>query len=433
MAPTIKDNLTWSSISQVATAFFGLLGSIIISRCLGPEARGIYILVITTGTVISSIFGSDSLQAALIYVNGKNIAIAEKVSTQTIWFVIITGVVSSLILYLIPITILQKLIPSIIQEMLWVIILYSVALAYLSYIYGILTGKNEIRILSKVILLDIFVGFSLQIIFLVFLDLGLQGALWQLVGVSVVRLLIGIKVLSGKYQIVNFPNLNIIKTLAAYSIKIYPSSIGVMFITRIDYYLLAALSGPSAVGIYSLAKGLAQMIDIFEYPISRAIAPSVVSENQEQASRVISKTLRLTILLSTVVASIAAISSPWLIPLVYGEEFSGAVIPFVILLIGMIIGTTRMLNNFFSLQIGKPEYQTIITLVEAMVCIPIFYVLTKIWGSMGTATANTIVLTFRSIMSVTLFLKLTKLPLRSLLVNNTDIRQVLSSVFKQTS
>ena len=317
--------------------------------------------------------------------------------------------------------------------MLWVIILYSVALAYLSYIYGILTGKNEIRILSKVILLDIFVGFSLQIIFLVFLYLGLQGALWQLVGVSVVRLLIGSKVLSGKYQIVNFPNLNIIKTLAAYSIKIYPSSIGVMFITRIDYYLLAALSGPSAVGIYSLAKGLAQMIDIFEYPISRAIAPSVVSENQEQASRVISKTLRLTILLSTVVASIAAISSPWLIPLVYGEEFSGAVIPFVILLIGMIIGTTRMLNNFFSLQIGKPEYQTIITLVEAMVCIPIFYVLTKIWGSMGTATANTIVLTFRSIMSVTLFLKLTKLPLRSLLVNNTDIRLVLSSVFKQTS
>jgi O-antigen/teichoic acid export membrane protein len=190
----------------------------------------------------------------------------------------------------------------------------------------------------------------------------------------------------------------------AYGGKLYPGYIGSFLLGRVDLYLVALFQGAAITGIYVVAKGLADVVALIEPAISMAVMPEIVGSGHDRAAEISSRAFRLSFWGVAAISLVGIFLSPWIFPLLYGDEFSSAGSVFVLLLPGVVALTTRVLGTFFSMQMGRPEIPTIYTIGTGLLTIPIAYYLTRQFGCLGTAVAFSLVGILRGMIVIGLFL-----------------------------
>ena len=133
---------------------------------------------------------------------------------------------------------------------------------------------------------------------------------------------------------------------------------------RMDFWFVDFFHGKSSLGVYSLAVALAQLFWI----LPNAMAPVFFSytsgaKNDKMLERVV-KYAHITFVVSCIGALLFLVFAYWVIPFLYGSEFSAAgwmiailllgVIPFTVttILAAFFAGTNRLLVNFRTSFIG---------------------------------------------------------------------------------
>ena len=115
-----------------------------------------------------------------------------------------------------------------------------------------------------------------------------------------------------------------------------------------DYWFINYFRTKEELGLYALAAKLNQVLWLLPMTIAAVIIPFTVTDSKELAEKV--KTiLRLQFNGYILLGILLAIISPVLIPLIFGSDFQGTVLPFIILLPGVIIFTiTTILAAYFA-------------------------------------------------------------------------------------
>ncbi len=171
-----------------------------------------------------------------------------------------------------------------------------------------------------------------------------------------------------------------------------------------------------------MAKGLTEIVAILEQSISRGVMPDVITREFAAAGLIVARAFRVTFWLSGLILLAGALFAGWLIPLVYGVEFTGVVPAFLLLLPGTLFLTTRLLGTFFSMQIGRPEIPTYYVLASGLVSLPVSYFLTRHFGYLGAAAAFSIVAVLRGIAAIVLFVIFSQVKLKdALLLSKADL------------
>jgi O-antigen/teichoic acid export membrane protein len=101
---------------------------------------------------------------------------------------------------------------------------------------------------------------------------------------------------------------------------------------RLDRYLVGVFLSPAAVGIYSVAATLPEFLRLFPYSVSQIVFRRAATEPRYAAEHFPRIRLRA-VLLVAIAALLVAITAPWLVPAVFGQEFRSAVLPLLILLV----------------------------------------------------------------------------------------------------
>lgn len=123
-----------------------------------------------------------------------------------------------------------------------------------------------------------------------------------------------------------------------YGARVWIGTMSALVIARFDQVLMVGIVEPEALGLYVVAATLAQITG----PIGQGVALSLLphlrvdADASEMHARMTSGALRWTFLASGSTAVLVALTAPFLLPLVYGSAFSGAVIPLLILLPGQV-------------------------------------------------------------------------------------------------
>ncbi len=202
-----------------------------------------------------------------------------------------------------------------------------------------------------------------------------------------------------------------------FSLKISATSLVSMLNYRADLYVVAIMTSPAALGMYSVAVSAAEMLLVPTQVAALVTAPHIASLDRSGAAHLAARTTRLNLMIALAVCGLLFLVAPGVITLLYGAAFTPVVGALRVLLVGVVamsIGSS--LSNYFTLRLGKPEISFVMAGSAATLCIVSSVLLVPHFGLIGAATASTVAYFIGQSLAVAYFSMTTTLPVRELLV-----------------
>lgn len=304
----------------------GLITGILLARILGPTGRGqIAIYVAVAQTVV--LFATLSLDKGLAYVLQRPDASDESMQDK---------IFRSLKLWMPGCSLLASFVAVAAASVfnfdlpLAALLVISCAMGVQAeFLCGWLIGKKNLAVLG-VFRVANSVIWLLGIGLLVVLPIPNDNVLWvaatYLVAVAIAVLFVSIRT-GFPYSSLRFPASGLTKlrtSIVKYGIGYHPSTVLAFLSFRLDILLLPFIATDYEVGIYAVAVTPAMtVLGVRSALVVRGLA------NQKYVN------VRLQVaFLAAVLLAVAAL--PWLIPLLFGQQYSEAVVPAQILVVGAV-------------------------------------------------------------------------------------------------
>lgn len=177
---------------------------------------------------------------------------------------------------------------------------------------------------------------------------------------------------------------------------------------RLALYLVSFMLGAAATGIYALALQLAELLWLFSGAASSIVYPESAanSHSPEALEAMVKRIATLVVQVTLVGALLAAVLSPFAIPLAFGKAFKASVAPFIILLPGIVAWSYM---SIFANALAGMGYQKVnihgallclvINVICAMVAIPAL-------GISGAALASTVAFSITALYTLAMYRKI---------------------------
>jgi len=274
--------------------------------------------------------------------------------------------------------------------------LYAMALpAVVAYVLltSFLHGRSRFAALGGVAVAQGIIGVGLVGILYVLDELDVFSALaaWVasfLLADIVALLLVGLN--SIDFQRAPRPRWNVLRDQIRYGAQGQVANLAQLFNYRLDQFLVAAFVSRAGVGHYTVAVGLSESVWWLSSSVALVLMPRLTEMDPERAAEMTSLACRNTVLAS-VVAAIALIAvSPIAIDILFGDEFSAAQTPLILLMPGIIAAcATRILGSYLFSQ-GRLIYNTYATFIALGLTIVLDLALIPSSGVNGAAIASSI-------------------------------------------
>ena len=389
--------------------FSQLITSVIIARKLGPEMVGIWVILSMIPTYAES-FGRIKFDIAAVYFLGKKkYSIGEVVLTLNLLAVIFSALTVIIILWqfdwLYGLLFSKSTFDA--SYMLYFILLQiPLTYLYMNYSY-LLLHKEDTKTYNWMIIIKSLVFLVISIVLIFVFDLGL----WAVVGASVLSIFIGL--FYGAYKLgpterpAHIINIPLIRDLFRYGSKLYAGGVIGHFQAYITNLIVVLYLVPGQVAFFSMARGLGQFVDKIPSAVNAILFPRLTKTAlPEEAAQLTARALRLIFILLIIVGGIALTLIKPVVYILYGPEFLPLVMPFMILIPGVVIAgaTTPFMQYFMSinradLTITLPLFPLILQFVLSLILIPEL-------GPEGAAVAYAGGLVLFSLISTWVFMRL---------------------------
>jgi O-antigen/teichoic acid export membrane protein len=176
-----------------------------------------------------------------------------------------------------------------------------------------------------------------------------------------------------------------------FGLEAYAANLVWTLLLRADGLLLAYLSGPEAVGIYSVAVLLAELLWYLPRSLVTALSPRVASGEAGEAASLTHRAVRSGFPIVLAAAVALALAGPPVILLAFGREFQGSILPLWLLLPGVVAGSIASpLSLYFTQQRGIPRVNAWIVFVALTLNLALNAVWIPAHGAAGAAGASSI-------------------------------------------
>ncbi|MFC5652887.1 flippase [Paenibacillus solisilvae] len=409
---TAKDIIS-TILTRGITLFGGFIVSILLARFLGAEGRGIVTVIFMVPTLILTIADLGIRQATAYYVGQKLYDLNDIVKTSYfIWA--ITSITSVLFIagyfgffyygkYSIT---------------LLLIALLSVPFSLFSkYSNGILQGKDKISKINNLELLNIIFNMLAVIVLVGLLKLDVLGA-------TIVYLFLGIMIAIQSYAMVQKLSpirLGYVKGLPWKLVKKGIAYATALFILQLNYRLnilmLEHYSDVKSIGIFTVGTTLAELI--WQLPAAAGMvlfAKSANSKTESEAINRAAKLLRVLLPVAFAACLFIAVFSPFIVKVLYGEEFVDAAQVIRLLMPGIFVMFFFKVLNADLAGRGKPLFALAIYILPLLLNVALNYYLIPLYNINGTAIASSVSYMIGAILFLFVYAKNTGLKLVDLLI-----------------
>ena len=398
---TFAKNSFWTIFSQGVIFVVGLGTSVIISRILNPEGRGIYALAVFLPAFLMYFSNLGIGLSATFYIaNGKYSP--KIVLGNSLVCVFAHSAFAILIGLMIICFFREKLFAGVAVKYLFLALLIVPSQLYLSFILPILLGMQRIREYNFFQVLRYVLLFGLIIIFLIGLNAGVTGAIIVEALAAYITCIVAFVIVSRETKGISFKiDKGYLKDAYQYGIKLYAGSMLLFLNRRFNLILINLFMSPVMVGFFGLAAALSEKVWLLADAIGTVLFPRIASEKDEEKKNVFtSLVFKTTILIVVVICVFLYAFGEGLIVFLYSPAFFESIRPFRFLLVGVVAGSGwRILENDLRGR-GKPGLITCIMAVSFVVNILFNIILIPRYGMMGAAWASVVSATVSLIMSI---------------------------------
>lgn len=339
-------------VSDTSTMVLGIVASIVTARALGPAGRGSFAVLLLLISVFSAI-GSLGLSDALVYLRGRL-----NVGTRLLAGVFPMGFIASLIAALLLMAVAKAQLASGTDTTLAVLLAGATVPPTVVQLIaiGALNANNETIRTSQLMLLQSVLLTSFLVIGLTTLDSTVPTAFIAVFLASMLTLVMAIRAVmhSGLWA---SPRLDTKLSAVAvrYGLLTMVGSLLIQITARADLLVIVHLIGNASAGQYSIALTVGGLVGGIAVSLSFASFPVLTTARDEVMWELTTMMCRGAILLAVLLATAVAVTSPVLVPTVFGGEYEPAVAPAVFMLIGGVLSTPQWIIARARAAAGRPS------------------------------------------------------------------------------
>jgi len=189
------------------------------------------------------------------------------------------------------------------------------------------------------------------------------------------------------------PRWDVLREQIRYGAQGQIANLAQLFNYRLDQFLVAAFVSRAGVGHYTVAVGLSESVWWLSSSVALVLMPRLTEMASERAAETTPLACRNTLLASVLAAVALVVISPLAIDILFGDEFSPAQWPLVLLMPGIVAASaTRVLGSYLFSQ-GRIIYNTYATFIALGLTIALDLVLIPALEVEGAAIASSIAYT----------------------------------------
>jgi O-antigen/teichoic acid export membrane protein len=377
-------------VGKIVYVLLTLAANVLIARHLGPAGKGVVAISLLVPTLVALLSSLGLGNANIFFSSKRAFEISEIVGNSALLSIGFGMTLTLLLLCLIPIlgTSLLRDYPSALLYQSLPLILLTLASEYFG---GIFIGLRMAGAYATARIGRSLSHLGFVFLFVVVLQLGVTGGVLSgVLCVAVEILLFGYFLLKKGLSLFPRYRAQVLRETAKFGLKGHFGTIFQYFNYRLDMFIVAYFLSPRAVGLYSIAVLMAEIILYFPTAVSRILMAKVASRDFETSNVFTPLVCRVTLAVSLTGAFILLTIGPAFISRVFTISFSPAVVPLNLLLPGVVaLALWKVIINDLSGR-GLPQYKSYATGVSLIVTVILDLWLIPPFGIAGAAVASSV-------------------------------------------
>ncbi|WP_395657309.1 lipopolysaccharide biosynthesis protein [Nocardioides sp.] len=196
------------------------------------------------------------------------------------------------------------------------------------------------------------------------------------------------------------------------SARYHPGQILLYLLMRCDVLLLGSLASSSEVGSYAVAIAITGPLMVAGNTITTTFLQRQLTSDVGVGAQETVGLVRLTAVVIAPCSLAAAISAPFVIPLIWGQQFSGAILPTLALLPGVFFLAVQRPFGYFFVSGGRADITNQRAAVGAVTNVTFSIALVPTYGATGAGVAASVAYLVYSAESVRAFCRLSMVSTR---------------------
>jgi O-antigen/teichoic acid export membrane protein len=390
----LKRNIATTFLTQFPVIVFALIAGVFITRTLGAEGKGA-LAMFAANTQLLALTMGISINTGLIYFVSSEKILFKKLLGIALYILVFGSAIGAALIFS-PILSNDAIFPRGFSGTYYKLYIFLSFVATLinSIFVGIFQGKKMFSAINSIAIVNSIVNISIfaLLFFTESIDF-LESKIDNVFAYSLVLLVFNTLLFGVHYirKIKTRPSLNIsfkndFKPFFGYLGLGYLSQIINFFNYQLDLWFVNSYGATSDVGLYSLAVNGAQFLLMISNPISQVLFSYFSSEKEKSKkkdlvtlfSRLNSTGLICTTLFLYLIAEIFIVK-------IYGDEFSGSVDAFRIMMVAtMFLGFSKIFSVFLASE-NKIQYNLLATSSAFIVTFAFNIILVPKYGIIGAA------------------------------------------------
>ncbi len=409
---SVASNAFWMFAWTLVALGLGFVTSVITARVLGPSDRGL-LAVLQTQAVLTFSVLSLGLGPAITYYGARRPRLRPRLLAIGLGHTVVVGVVAMAA----ALAIGDRVLTWKGQEPSMALVILTALVVPASFLQVVaLSMLNATRSYRSVNVLNVVARvatFVATLIVIVALGWGVTGGLVVLLTLSLAFVVGSIPELARMG--IGRPRRPLIAAVLSYGGRVQVANIIRLAAGKLDVLLLAWLTGLDIVGVYAVALLVGEVVLQIPRSLGFVVMP-LVAADRGGSSGLAARAVRLNGTATLAAVVIAAIAGPFLILVAFGDDFTGALVPFLLLLPGLWFTSAANLAAFVCSGRGRPGLTSLLAGLDAAATVVFDIALIPFFGSTGAAVASSLAGVAFGVASIIALARLDGVPARTLLV-----------------
>lgn len=419
--------------TRVFARIFALGTTITIARVLGPAGQGKVSLALLVPLLLAQLVGLD-FEVSNTYHTARKRGREGELIGNTIFYIFVVAPPSILLFILFYDTISETFLQNMDISLIYLALMILPISLLVSTLRGIILGEERFKLYNALVITLAGITFIFTFLFLVVFDKGVYEAiLASLIGNFATLFILFLRFLIPRLKEIKL-SLELLKKQISYGVKPYLANLFGLLNYRIDLLLVSYYLDEWSVGLYALAIGMVNRMQELPHSIQTVFFPKTTSQAMEEANVFTPILYRRTTVVIVFVSLIVGWLGWLLIPLIFGEEFSASIIPFLIFLLGRMIirGSIGIISTDINGR-GLPHLITLVSLLCLLTGVVLNLIAIPRWGIIGASVATSLTSVIQSVAVLLIYKKITGIPLRKFIPSFEDIVKIYERIHKKLS
>lgn len=351
--PSLARNAGARLVADLSTFVFGAIGAVVTARWLGPSGRGIVTALGFISMIFIAVASMGLTDAAVVMVGRRNISMSAALRTN-LGFAGLSGAAAAMACLTLA---ALQVGPDSFE--IWLAVGMAALAVPIGTIQGILAGglmmTERIVDASLVIALASLSTLFATCILVIPLSLGILGAVGAMTIGAVTGVVLATALLRRDFKIVPSWDFEYLRPAVKYGAKVQASHLVTLMAGRLDLLIAFSLLGEASAGQYSIALTVASVVVLGPFALAYATFPRLAYVEAAEVTGLTLLIWRRAVMAALLVALTLALICPFGIPLLFGDRFTPAVTPSLILIAGALFTSGQWTLARAVASRGSPE------------------------------------------------------------------------------